>query len=126
MSELTDALRNGQQCDEDGVICIVSRQACHEAAARIEALEAQMKALTQVIQPKMAAELLKTGAHKCVLSSDEHLPGWVSGLFIDRSGEVECVAHLDHEDSQYGPRLWDYALSVLKAYATVAQIKGGA
>ena len=29
---LTEHLRNGQQCDEDGVMCIVSRQACHEAA----------------------------------------------------------------------------------------------
>lgn len=35
---LTDHLRNGQQCDEDGVMCIVSRQACHEAADEIERL----------------------------------------------------------------------------------------
>jgi hypothetical protein len=30
-TSLTDALRSGQQCNEDGVMCIVSRQACHEA-----------------------------------------------------------------------------------------------
>lgn len=40
MSDLVKALLSGQQCDEEGVMCIVSRQACHEAAARIEALEA--------------------------------------------------------------------------------------
>ncbi len=37
---MLDALRNGQQCDEDGVMCIVSRQACHEAADEIERLRA--------------------------------------------------------------------------------------
>jgi hypothetical protein len=39
MSELTEALRSGQQCDEYGVMCIVSRQACHEAADKIDRLE---------------------------------------------------------------------------------------
>lgn len=39
MSKLTEALRNGQQADEDGVMCVVSRQACHEAADRIDRLE---------------------------------------------------------------------------------------
>lgn len=29
---LTDALKAGKQCDEDGVMCIVSREACHAAA----------------------------------------------------------------------------------------------
>lgn len=36
IKELSDALRNGQQCDEDGVMCIVSRQACHEAADQLD------------------------------------------------------------------------------------------
>lgn len=36
LAKLSDALRSGQQCDEDGVMCIVSRQACHEAAYQIE------------------------------------------------------------------------------------------
>lgn len=40
---LTEHLRNGQQCDEDGVMCIVSRQACHEAAGKIEALETHLR-----------------------------------------------------------------------------------
>ena len=36
LANLSDALRGGQQCDEDGVMCIVSRQACHEAADQLE------------------------------------------------------------------------------------------
>jgi hypothetical protein len=39
MSNLTEALRSGKQADEDGVVCVVSRQACHEAADRIDRLE---------------------------------------------------------------------------------------
>ncbi len=35
---LIDVLRGGSQCDEDGVMCIVSRQACHEAADLLERL----------------------------------------------------------------------------------------
>ena len=38
MNKIIEALRNGQQCDEDGVMCIVSRQACNEAADEIERL----------------------------------------------------------------------------------------
>ena len=38
---LTNALRNGQQCDEDGVMCIVSREACHVAADEIERLNVE-------------------------------------------------------------------------------------
>lgn len=38
---LIEHLRSGQQCDEDGVMCIVSRQACHEAADLLEGLEAE-------------------------------------------------------------------------------------
>lgn len=37
MDQVIEALRSGQQCDEDGVMCIVSRQACHEAADEIAA-----------------------------------------------------------------------------------------
>lgn len=42
---MIEALRSGQQCDEDGVMCIVSRQACHEAADIIEAQQARIKEL---------------------------------------------------------------------------------
>ena len=38
MIELINALRSGEQCDEDGVRCIVSRQACVEAADTLERL----------------------------------------------------------------------------------------
>lgn len=38
MDSMIEALLNGQQCDEDGVMCIVPRQACHEAADEIMAL----------------------------------------------------------------------------------------
>lgn len=37
--ELTDVLRGGRQCDEDGVEIIMSRQACLEAADEIERLQ---------------------------------------------------------------------------------------
>ena len=36
LQQLVAALRNQQQCDEDGVMCIVSRQAADEAANLIE------------------------------------------------------------------------------------------
>lgn len=39
MSDLVTALRSGKQADEDGVMCVVSRQACHEAADKIDRLE---------------------------------------------------------------------------------------
>ena len=49
---LVDPLRNGQQCDEDGVMCIISRQLCHEAADAITAALAEnerlREALTQI------------------------------------------------------------------------------
>lgn len=35
MEKIIEALRSGQQCDEEGVMCIVSRQACHEAADKL-------------------------------------------------------------------------------------------
>ena len=44
--DLVNVLRSGSQCDEDGVMCIVSRQACHEAADRIEFLKAEVAELT--------------------------------------------------------------------------------
>jgi hypothetical protein len=41
-TELVDALRNGQQMDEDGVMVSVSRQACEEAADLITAQAAEI------------------------------------------------------------------------------------
>lgn len=38
MLALVEPLRNGQQCDEDGVMCIISRQLCHEAADALTTL----------------------------------------------------------------------------------------
>jgi len=37
--QLTEVLRGGRQCDEDGTEIIMSRQACHEAANEIERLQ---------------------------------------------------------------------------------------
>lgn len=39
MSQLSEALRGGRQCDMDGTSVIVSRQACVEAADKLEELE---------------------------------------------------------------------------------------
>jgi hypothetical protein len=38
MTKLVEALRSGKQAHEDGVMVIVSRQVCEEAAAEIERL----------------------------------------------------------------------------------------
>jgi len=45
---MINALRNGHQCDEDGVMCIVSRQACHEAADEIEELRAVLRGIVDL------------------------------------------------------------------------------
>lgn len=41
--QLTDVLRGGRQCDEDGTEIIMSRQACHEAANEIERLNLELQ-----------------------------------------------------------------------------------
>lgn len=46
MSELVKALRSYQQADEDGVMVLVSRQACEEGAAEIERLRGYVEKLT--------------------------------------------------------------------------------
>lgn len=51
--ELTDVLRSGRQCDEDGVEIIMSRQACCEAADELD----RLRALTQQ-QAEQIAELV--------------------------------------------------------------------
>ena len=43
MSDLTEALMAYTQADEEGIVVKVSRQALHEAVARIEALEAALR-----------------------------------------------------------------------------------
>ena len=43
MEELTDVLRGGRQCDEEGVEIIMSRQACLEAADEIESLREECR-----------------------------------------------------------------------------------
>lgn len=47
--ELTEVLRGGRQCDEDGVEIIMSRQACCEAADVIENLAALVNRLCRQI-----------------------------------------------------------------------------
>ena len=41
--QLTEVLRGGRQCDEDGTEIIMSRQACHEAANEIERLNLELQ-----------------------------------------------------------------------------------
>jgi hypothetical protein len=41
--DLPTALRSYQQADDDGVMVLVSRQACEEAAAEIERLEEKLR-----------------------------------------------------------------------------------
>ena len=44
---IVKALMSYQQADEDGVMCIVSRQACDEAADEIERLRAALSGLIE-------------------------------------------------------------------------------
>ena len=41
--QLTEVLRGGRQCDEDGTEIIMSRQACHEAANEIERMNLELQ-----------------------------------------------------------------------------------
>lgn len=43
--DLLEALRSYQQADEDGVMVLVSRQACDEAVAEIERLRSCLKSM---------------------------------------------------------------------------------
>jgi len=45
--ELTDVLRGGRQCDEDGVEIIMSRQACVEAADELDRLRTELARLKE-------------------------------------------------------------------------------
>ena len=47
---LINALKSYKQCDEDGVMCKVSRQAVDEAIERIEILEAQRQEDADLIE----------------------------------------------------------------------------
>ena len=47
---LINALKSYKQCDEDGVMCEVSRQAVHEAIERIEMLEEQRQEDADLIE----------------------------------------------------------------------------
>jgi hypothetical protein len=55
---LSQMLRNGEQCDSDGVFCIMSRQACHEAAEVIEGQQAQIDTLQDQIDALLSEETL--------------------------------------------------------------------
>lgn len=76
----------------------------------------------------LADRLMEMRADKCLLTTDDHL-GWPDGLSVPLNdpdtGDRECVAHLDLEDSGFGPMLWDYAISVLKARAAIRRAEGG-
>ncbi len=48
LNALLGALRAGKQADADGAMVIVSRQACQEAAARIEAMRKVLADLTEL------------------------------------------------------------------------------
>jgi hypothetical protein len=76
------ALRNGQQYDQDGVRCIVSRQACHEAADIVEASQAEYKkgfdeGCAHIIEDYKAGERLELRASQARIAELEaELEGW--------------------------------------------------
>lgn len=47
-----DALKNYQQADADGVMVLVSRQACDEAAAEIERLRKEIEDLRAALRDR--------------------------------------------------------------------------
>jgi len=49
MDKMIEALRSGTQADEDGVMVVVSRQACEEAADEIEKLRRKNEHLISCI-----------------------------------------------------------------------------
>jgi len=88
--------------------------------ARAERAEGALK------QNGALQNLLDLDADQCLLTFDPQM-GWPDGLSKPLNnpdtGDRLQVAHLDVEDSGYGPRLWDYAISVLRsARDTLAQI----
>lgn len=120
-------LRGEPECDE--VACDAIRMNGEKAMSviakplndTIAAQAAEIERLREALDcGEMADMLMGCDAHKVVLTTVGRY-GWVDGLATE-SGIP--VAHLDLEDSQYGPRLWDYAISVLKARAALAELKG--
>lgn len=55
--QLTEVLRGGRQCDEDGTEIIMSRQACHEAADQIVRLRSALTELTALVRGECVALL---------------------------------------------------------------------
>lgn len=49
--KLIAALRSYKQADADGVMCVVSRQAVHEAADRLSALKAERDRMAAALRP---------------------------------------------------------------------------
>lgn len=52
---LSEVLRTGRQHDPDGVMVVMSRQACEEAAAKIETLEASLQRIADYCGNRGAA-----------------------------------------------------------------------
>jgi len=89
-----------------------------EAADRMKELEAKLAQAVEALKQNGAlGQLLDLDADKCRVTFDP--TGWPDGLSkpINNpdTGDNIQVAHLDVEDSGYGPQLWVYAISVLKA-----------
>jgi hypothetical protein len=55
--QLTEVLRGGRQCDEDGTEIIMSRQACHEAADQLVRLRSALAELTALVREECGALL---------------------------------------------------------------------
>lgn len=91
-----------------------------KTADMLRALSARVQELEKALRPEMAETLLSMKAQKCQLITDE-VYGWPCGLRFPMNqpprtdDDWMVVANLDVEDSQFGPRLWDYAISVLNA-----------
>lgn len=56
MKQLIEALRNGRQADPDGLMVVISRQACEEAADALERRELSIEAATAA-ERKLCAEI---------------------------------------------------------------------
>lgn len=86
--ELTDVLRGGRQCDEDGVEIIMSRQACVEAADELDHLRAENASL------KAENENLYTRYNKLV-EELIHVKESVSNLTQQLSAALDQIAVME-------------------------------
>lgn len=119
MSDLVQALRAYQQGDADGVMVLVSRQACDEGAAEIERLQ---KTVARILEPKrIVGYMVHSGAvenaalyplseHAEALDAADRWKAPITALVCAPGGPDASAAAQDGmtpEDDKRFNRQWD-------------------